>query len=254
VTDRTADFGLLNIQGPKAKEVLLAVADSPEEVDLGFSKNKLIKVAGHEVRAIRLTFMGEYGFELHAPAEGLVDVYQALMKEGAQFGIENSGYRAIDVLSAEKGYRHWSEDVRADDSALEAGYAFVMKGFTKATKGNSAPFQGREALEKQKAAGLTRKLQCFTVDPSVPLHGSELILRDGVIVGHLRRAAFGHSIKRSIGFGYVAHPDGGVVSVDYLKGAEQWEIEVMGVRHPAKREPKAVFDPKNDRIKGNYTV
>lgn len=255
VTDRTAEFGLLNVQGPKARELLMAVVDVPEQVEqLGFSKNMLIKVAGHEVRAIRLTFMGEYGFELHTPADSLVDVYRALMKEGAQFGIENSGYRAIDVLSAEKGYRHWSEDVRADDSALEAGYAFVMKGFTKATKDNSAPFQGREALEAQKAAGLTRRLQCFTVDPSVPLHGSEVILRDGEVVGYLRRAAFGHSINRSIGFGYVSHPEGGVVSVDYLKSADSWEIEVMGVRYPAKREPKAVFDPKNDRIKGDYSA
>ena len=123
-----------------------------------FSTHQVIDIADKPVRALRLTFVGELGWELHIPESSCLHVYNALMEVGRQYGIMNAGYRSIDSLSIEKGYRHWHEDVRADDSPLEAGLGFTCK-----LKSN-VPFLGREAIEKEKARGLMKKLCCFTVD------------------------------------------------------------------------------------------
>lgn len=123
-----------------------------------FSTHKVINIAGHDVRVIRLTFVGELGLELHIPQDSCVPVYQAVMSAGEKYGIANAGYRAIDSLSAEKGYKHWHQDLRHDDTPLEAGLGFTCKLKT------DTPFLGREALEKQKAEGLKKKLVCFTID------------------------------------------------------------------------------------------
>ncbi|MGH0119540.1 UNVERIFIED_CONTAM: hypothetical protein FKN15_006032 [Acipenser sinensis] len=160
-----------------------------------------------QVRAMRLSFVGEMGWELHTPREACVPVYQAVMEAGAKHGICNAGYRAIDSLSIEKGYRHWHADLRPDDSPLQAGLAFTCK-----LKGNT-PFLGREALEAQKAQGLRRRLVCFTIDEKVPIFGLEAIFRNGKPVGHLHRADFGFAIDKTIGYGYIRDPEGGTVSI-----------------------------------------
>ena len=123
-----------------------------------FSTHKVINVAGHNCRAIRLTFVGELGWELHIPNDSCVPVYEAVMGIGEKFGIVNGGYRALDSLSAEKGYKHWHQDLRHDDTPLEAGLGFTCK------LKRDTPFLGREALEKQKAEGLSKRLVCFTID------------------------------------------------------------------------------------------
>ena len=128
-----------------------------------FGTHQVIDIADKPVRAVRLTFVGELGWELHIPESSCLHVYNALMEVGRQYGIMNAGYRSIDSLSIEKGYRHWHEDVRADDSPLEAGLGFTCK-----LKSN-VPFLGREAIEKEKARGLMKKLCCFTFDRSVSL-------------------------------------------------------------------------------------
>jgi len=110
------------------------------------------------VTVIRLTFVGELGFELHIPRDSCVSVYRAVMEAGKDHGIVNAGYRAIDCLSAEKGYKHWHQDLRHDDTPLEAGLGFTCK------LKSDTPFLGREALEKQKSEGLKKKLVCFTID------------------------------------------------------------------------------------------
>ena len=123
-----------------------------------FSTHKITRIAGHKMRIIRLTFVGELGYELHIPAESCIPVYNAVMEEGAKYGIINSGYRAIDSLSVEKGYKHWHQDLRHDDTPLESGLAFTCK------LKSDTPFLGREALEKQKAEGLKKRIICLTLD------------------------------------------------------------------------------------------
>ncbi|XP_070615042.1 sarcosine dehydrogenase, mitochondrial [Erythrolamprus reginae] len=244
--DRSEELGMISIQGPASRTVLQEVLD----VDLSneafpFSTHRLAKAAGCTVRAMRLSFVGEMGWELHVPREHCLRVYRAVMEAGAKHGIANAGYRAIDSLSIEKGYRHWHADLRSDDSPLEAGLAFTCK-----LKSDVA-FLGREAVEAQKGVGLFRRLVCFTIDEKVPLFGLEAIWRNNQVVGHIRRADFGHAINKTIAYGYIRNPEGGPVSLEFIKSGD-YLLERMGVPFPAKVHPKSPFDPENKRVKGIY--
>uniref|UniRef100_A0A8C4INK2 Sarcosine dehydrogenase, mitochondrial n=1 Tax=Dicentrarchus labrax TaxID=13489 RepID=A0A8C4INK2_DICLA len=246
LTDYSEDMGMISIQGPKSREVLQEVleADLSNEA-FPFSSHKVVKAAGHQVRAMRLSFVGELGWELHIPRDSCLPVYQAVMAAGAKHSIINSGYRAIDSLSIEKGYRHWHADLRPDDTPLEAGLAFTCK------LKSSIPFQGRDRLEKQKEEGLRRRIVCFTIDEKVPMFGLEAIFRNGVPIGHLRRSDYGFFIDKTIAYGYIRNPDGGVVSADFIKSGE-FTLERMGVTYKAKAHLKSPFDPENKRVKGIY--
>ncbi|XP_067825548.1 sarcosine dehydrogenase, mitochondrial-like [Heptranchias perlo] len=210
-----------------------------------FSTHQIVEAAGHKVRAMRLSFVGEMGWELHVPEKSCVPVHRAVMRAGAKFGIANAGYRAIDSLSIEKGYRHWHADLRSDDTPLEAGLAFTCKLKSK------IPFLGREALEKQKAEGLFKRLVCFTIDEKVPMFGLEVIWRNGKLVGHIRRADFAFTLNKTIAYGYIRDTEGGVVTPDYVRNGE-YSLERMGVSYPAKAHLKSPFDPNNKRVKGIY--
>uniref|UniRef100_A0A669CLH8 Sarcosine dehydrogenase, mitochondrial n=1 Tax=Oreochromis niloticus TaxID=8128 RepID=A0A669CLH8_ORENI len=246
LTDHSEDMGMISIQGPKSREVLQEVLDTDLSNEaFSFSSHKVVNAAGHQVRAMRLSFVGELGWELHIPKDSCLPVYRAVMAAGAKHGIINSGYRAIDSLSIEKGYRHWHADLRPDDTPLEAGLAFTCK------LKSSIPFQGRDMLEKQKKEGLKRRIVCFTTDEKVPMFGLEAIYRNGVPVGHLRRADYGFYIDKTIGYGYIRNPDGGVVSADFIKSGE-FTLERMGVVYKAKAHLKSPFDPENKRVKGIY--
>uniref|UniRef100_A0A1A8PTX8 Sarcosine dehydrogenase, mitochondrial n=3 Tax=Nothobranchius TaxID=28779 RepID=A0A1A8PTX8_9TELE len=246
LTDHSEDMGMISIQGPKSREVLQEVLDSDLSNNaFPFSTHKVVSAAGHQVRAMRLSFVGELGWELHIPRDACIPVYRAVMAAGAKHGIINSGYRAIDSLSIEKGYRHWHADLRPDDTPLEAGLAFTCK------LRSSIPFQGRERLEKQKEGGLKRRIVCFTIDEKIPMFGLEAVFRNGVPVGHLRRADYGFFIDKTISYGYIRHPDGGVVSSDFIKTGD-FTLERMGVTYKATAHLKSPFDPENKRVKGIY--
>nr|XP_019937304.1 PREDICTED: sarcosine dehydrogenase, mitochondrial [Paralichthys olivaceus] len=232
--------------GEKVREVLQEVLDADlSNESFPFSTHKVVNAAGHQVRAMRLSFVGELGWELHIPKDSCLPVYHAVMAAGAKHGIINSGYRAIDSLSIEKGYRHWHADLRPDDTPLEAGLAFTCK------LKSSIPFLGRDRLEIQKQEGLRRRIVCFTIDEKVPMFGLEAVFRNGVPVGHLRRSDYGFFIDKTIGYGYIRNPDGGVVSADFIKSGD-FTLERMGVTYKAKAHLKTPFDPENKRIKGVY--
>uniref|UniRef100_A0A8D2LDF7 Sarcosine dehydrogenase, mitochondrial n=2 Tax=Varanus komodoensis TaxID=61221 RepID=A0A8D2LDF7_VARKO len=244
--DRSEELGMISIQGPCSRAVLQEVLDTDLTNEaFPFSTHKLVKAAGCMVRAMRLSFVGEMGWELHVPKERCVQVYRSVMQAGAKHGVTNAGYRAIDSLSIEKGYRHWHADLRSDDSPLEAGLAFTCK------LKSDIPFLGREAMEAQRAAGIFRRLVCFTIDEKLPLFGLEAIWRNGRVVGHVRRADFGHAINRSVAYGYICDPEGMPVSLEFVKTGE-YKLERMGVSYPAKAHTKSLFDPENKRVKGIY--
>jgi len=246
LTDRSEDIGMLSIQGPKSRQLLeeLSGEDLSNE-KFPFSTHKVLNIAGHKVRALRLTFVGEMGWELHIPKESCVPVYATVMQHGQRFNVCDGGYRAIDSLSIEKGYRHWHADIRDDDTPLEAVLGFTCKLKT------DTPFLGREILEKQKAEGLKKKLVCFTIDEHKALLGLEAIFRDDQVVGFIRRAGYGYFIGKSIAYGYISHPDGASVKNDFIK-AGKYQIESMGTKFDANVHIKSPFDPKNERIKGIY--
>ncbi|CDQ79394.1 unnamed protein product, partial [Oncorhynchus mykiss] len=229
-----------------SREVLQEILDTDLSNEaFPFSTHKVCNAAGHKVRAMRLSFVGELGWELHIPKDSCLPVYQAVMAAGAKHSIINAGYRAIDSLSIEKGYRHWHADLRPDDTPLEAGLAFTCK------MKSTIPFLGRASLEKQKAEGLRRRIVCFTIDEKVPMFGLEAIFRNGVPVGHLRRSDYGFFIDKQIGYGYIRNPDGGVVNADFIKSGK-FTLERMGVVYEAKPHLKSPFDPSNNRVKGIY--
>ncbi|XP_042193532.1 sarcosine dehydrogenase, mitochondrial [Callorhinchus milii] len=244
--DFSEELGMISIQGPKSRELLQEVLDTDLSNEaFPFSTHQLVKAAGHMVRAMRLSFVGELGWELHIPREACVPVYRAVMEAGAKHGIVNAGYRAIDSLSIEKGYRHWHADLRSDDTPLEAGLAFTCK------LKSPTPFLGREALQRQRESGLYKRLVCFTIDEKVPMFGLEGIWRNGQAVGHLRRADFAFALDKTLGYGYISNPQCGVVTPDYVRSGE-YSLERMGVRYPAQAHLKSPFDPSNKRVKGIY--
>jgi 4-methylaminobutanoate oxidase (formaldehyde-forming) len=163
------------------------------------------------------------------------------MDAGKPHGITNAGYRAIESLRLEKGYRAWGADIGPDHSPLVAGLGWAVK-----LKSNT-PFQGRAALEAQAAKPLPRLLAGFTTAPSIMLLGRETIYRDGKRVGWLTSGGFGYTVGRSIGYGYVRDPEHGVDRDSVLAGS--YQLEVATERVPAEIFLDPLYDPKMARVK-----
>jgi sarcosine dehydrogenase len=240
--DVTSAYAVLALMGPRSREILAAVTDA----DLGnaafpFGSWREIMIAGTPVRAIRVTYVGELGWELHLPVETALAVYEALMKAGQPHGIANGGYRAIESLRLEKGYRAWGSDIGPDHTPLEAGLGWAVK-----LKQNT-PFLGGEALVRQRSEPLKKRLACFTVeDAATVLLGRETIFRDGKQVGWLTSAGWGYTVERNIGYGYVRNPKG--VSADWLKSG-RYELEVATERMPAEIHLAPLYDPAMARVR-----
>jgi 4-methylaminobutanoate oxidase (formaldehyde-forming) len=242
LVDVTSGYAVLSLMGPRARDVLSKVCrDDLSNQGFPFGTVREVGVAGAPVLALRVTYVGELGWELHIPTEFAVNVYEALMAAGADFGIANAGYRAIETLRLEKGYRAWGSDIGPDHTPLEAGLGWAVK-LQKPT-----PFLGREALLAQKQQPLKKSMCCFTVDdPHVVLLGRETIYRDGVRVGWLSSGGHGHTVKKPIGYGYVRDKNG--VTPEYLL-AGKYELEVAMVRVPCAIHLGPLYDPSMARVK-----
>ncbi len=240
--DVTSAYAVLAVMGPRSREVLQSLTEHDlSNAAFPFGRLKRITLAGAPVLALRVTYVGELGWELHVPVEFAADVYDALMAAGEPHGIANAGYRAIESLRLEKGYRAWGADIGPDHSPLVAGLGWAVK-----LKSNR-PFQGREALEAQAKKPLPRLLAGFTADPSVILLGRETIYRDGKRVGWLSSGGYGYTVGRSIGYGYVRDAESGVDRAGLLSG--RYELEVATSRVPAEIFFDPLYDPKMLRIK-----
>ncbi|MBW2448562.1 MAG: GcvT family protein [Deltaproteobacteria bacterium] len=237
--DVTERFGVLALMGPRSREVLTAVAaEDVSNATFPYLSQQTLTVAGHRVRALRVTYVGELGWELHVPLDGTVDCYVALMQAGADHGIANAGYRAIESLRLEKGYRAWGSDLTADRTPLEAGLAWATK------IDGDVPFLGRKALEAQRRDGVGRRLAGFQVDdPDVVLLGRETIFRNGERVGWLTSGGFGHSLGASLGLGYVA----AAPATPRALREGLYELEVATRRVPAAIHFRAPYDPESKR-------
>ncbi|MBS1270735.1 MAG: 4-methylaminobutanoate oxidase (formaldehyde-forming) [Gammaproteobacteria bacterium] len=240
--DITSSSAVISVMGPRAREVLGPICDD----DLGngnfpFGSMREICVAGAPLMALRVTYVGELGWELHVPVEFALTVYEAVMEAGRRYDTVNAGYRAIESLRLEKGYRAWGTDITPDCTPLEAGLGWAVK------LKRGIPFLGREALLSQRKRPPTKRLACFTVDdPEVVLLGGETIHRDGQRSGWLTSGGFGYTVNRPVGYGYVRN-DEGVDRTFLLAG--RYELEVANERVPCHIHLEPLYDPRMERIK-----
>lgn len=241
VTNVTSGMGVLSIMGPHARRLLqsLTPADLSHE-GFSFGTSRIIELACAMVRASRITYVGELGWELYIPSEFMVGVYEAIVEAGQAHGLVHAGYHALNSLRIEKAYRHWGHDITDEDSPLEAGLSFAVK-FDK-PKG----FIGRDALLRQKTSGLSRRLLQFQLQSPEPLlYHNEPIWRGTEIVGFVRSGMYGHTLGGAVGLGYVKSHDGSVENLDKLS----YEIEVAGIRYAAKASARPLYDLKSERIR-----
>ncbi len=243
LADVTEANSVLSLMGPAAREVLATVCDADLSNEaFPFGAVRQIAVAGAKVTALRITYVGELGWELHLPVEAAPRVYDALMAAGAAHGIVNAGYRAIESLRLEKGYRAWGADIGPDHTPLEAGLGWAVK------LSSNVPFLGRDAVAAQRAAGVKKLLAGFTVaEPDVVLLGRETIYRNGERVGWLTSGGWGYTVARSIGYGYVRNMAG--VDRDYVLSGT-YELEVATERVPCEVFLEPLYDPRMARVKG----
>ncbi|MEZ5445912.1 MAG: FAD-dependent oxidoreductase [Gammaproteobacteria bacterium] len=242
LVDVTSAHAVLSLFGPRARAVLAELCeDDLSNAAFPFATTRTLQVAGAPVTALRVTYVGELGWELHVPVEFATGLYDALMAAGRAHGIANCGYRAIESLRLEKGYRAWGADITPGTTPLEAGLGWAVK------LDADVPFLGREALVDARRRPLAKRLACFTVeDPEVVLLGRETIYRNGERVGWLTSGGFGYTVNANIGYGYVRNPDG--VDRAYLEGGD-YELEVATARVPARVHLRPLYDPTMERIR-----
>ena len=240
--DVTEAFATLSLMGPRARGILSVVTNADvSNAAFPFGHVRDIEVAGHALRALRVTYVGELGWELHVPVGAAGAVFDALMEAGRPHGLVPAGYRALESLRLEKGYRAWGADITPNDTPFEAGLSWAVK------LGAEIPFLGREAAERAANSPLKKRFATFTVaDPAIVLVGRETILLDGKTAGYLSSAGFGYSVGKPIGLGYVRDPEG-FAEKDLSLG--NYELVVAQQRVPAEIHVKPLYDPGNARVR-----
>jgi glycine cleavage system aminomethyltransferase T/glycine/D-amino acid oxidase-like deaminating enzyme len=242
VVDLTSSYAVLGVMGPSSRALLSRLTTADLD-DFPFATSREIDLGHATVRATRMTYVGELGWELYVPTEFAVGVHENLMTVGADLGLTRAGYYAIDSLRLEKGYRAFGRELNPDYGPVEAGLLFACKLKT------DVDFLGRSAVEAVRAAGPRRKLVSFEVsDPDLMLWGGELVLRDGVAAGHVMSAAWGATVGAAVGLAYVWDPEGGVIGKDWLL-AGSYEVDAGGSRTSASVSLRPLVDPDGLAVK-----
>ncbi len=233
VTDVTGAYAQLNVQGPRSRDLLqtLTTADLSNEA-FPFRTARTIDIGFARVLCIRITYLGELGYELYVPTEQAVHVYERIVAAGAEFGLVHAGLKALASLRMEKGYRDYGHDIDNTDDPLMAGFNFAIDW--------DHDFVGRDALQPKRGVTPTSRLvSVLCLDPEPLMYHAEILRRDGVEVGYVRAASYGHTLGGAVGLAMVT----GDVS-----GGE-WTVEINGAEYPAKVSLRPFYDPTNARIK-----
>jgi 4-methylaminobutanoate oxidase (formaldehyde-forming) len=247
VVDVTSQYAVYGVMGPRSRDLLtrLTRGELGEEA-FPFGTSRDIDLGYATVRATRLTYVGELGWELYVPAEFAVGAYQDLTAAGDELGLANAGYYAIESLRLEKGYRAFGRELTPDYNPAEAGLLFACK-----LKGDTG-FLGREAVERARADGPRRRLVSLVLgDPDAMIWGGELVLRDGVAVGQVTSGAWGETLGACAGLAYLRDPNGGILTADVIRTGT-YQVNVGGDLHPATVTLRPPFDPAGHRIHGRY--
>ncbi len=241
VTDVTSGYAQLNIQGPRSRELLqsLTTADLSNEA-FPFRTAREIDIGYARVLCIRITYLGELGYELFIPAEQATHVYDQLVRAGTAYGLKHAGLKALASLRMEKGYRDYGHDIDNTDNAFETGLGFAVDL-------KKEGFIGRDEALKQKASPLTRRLvQVLVKDPEPLMYHAEVVYRNGKVVGYVRAASYGHTLGGAVGLAMI---EAGVpIDAAYLNDAT-WEVEINGRKYPAMASLKPLYDPEMKKIK-----
>ncbi|MGI9327360.1 MAG: GcvT family protein [Pseudomonadales bacterium] len=242
VTDVTSGLMCINIQGPRSRALLSAVSDQDfSSAAFPFASLQELEIGYATVKALRLTYMGELGWELYVPTEFGPHVYDVLIAAGQAFELRHCGYHTLQSLRLEKAYREYGHDLGYDETPVEAGLSFACD-FEKASG-----FIGKEALLLQKQQGVKKRLVQFLLeDPEPLLYHAEPIYRDSVLCGYTSSAMYGHTLGASVALGYVKNEAG--VDADYVRTGS-YEIEVAGKRYKAQPALRPLYDPKSERIR-----
>ncbi|HEY2610530.1 MAG TPA: FAD-dependent oxidoreductase [Reyranella sp.] len=236
VQELTSARATLNLAGPRSRDILQAVVESDvSNKAFPYMTARELRLGLAPVLALRVTYLGELGYELHLPSEYAAHVYELLWAAGRDLGLADAGYRAIDSLRLEKRYLYWGSDITPDYTPYEAGLGFAVSLKKK------SDFIGRTALEKAKAAGPRRRLVTLLIDVDVQLYGGEAIRRNGKVLGVTSSAGWGHTIGKAIALGYVPADEA---------GHDDYEVEAFTRRHAAKRIDGAAVDPGRKKILG----
>ena len=243
VFDVTSMYAVIAVMGPLSRELLQQVSTADFSAErFPFGMSRVIDIGYATVRATRLTYVGELGWELYVPVEFAVGVYEALMAAGGDLGAANAGYYAIDSLRLEKGYRAWGRELSPDINPYEAGLGFAVK------LNKPGGFRGRDALAAIDPRAVKRRVVSLSIDaPHTNVWGNELILRNGEPVGFITSAAFGHTIGKPVALGMMTRADGWA-DREWIESG-QYEIDLAGERYPAAVSLKALYDPDSRRVK-----
>lgn len=238
VTDVTSAYAQLNIQGPRSRALLQQVTSvdmsgaafpfrAAREIDIGFAR----------ALCVRITYVGELGYELFIPAEQATHVYDRIVAAGREFGLVHAGLKALGSLRLERGYRDYGHDIDNTDNPLEAGLGFAVN--LKKPGG----FIGKEAVLALKAKGpLTRRLvQVLVKDPEPLMFHAEVVRRDGIPVGYVRAASYGHTLGGAVGLVMIEPKPAVTVNEEYLKGG-RWEVDIAGKLYPAIVSARPLYE------------
>jgi glycine cleavage system aminomethyltransferase T/glycine/D-amino acid oxidase-like deaminating enzyme len=243
ITDVTSAFCILNVQGPRSRELLSQVTHADmsnlafpyltmQEIDIGYAT----------VKAMRITYVGELGWELYVPPEFALHVFDILMEAGTEVDLKLAGLQALDSLRLEKAYRDYGHDIDNTDTPIEVGLNFAVD------YDKPGGFIGREALLRHQESGPPqyRLVQFLMDDPEPLLYYSEPIYRDGRFVGHVMAGSYGHTLGAAVAVGHVHHAEG--VTPEYIRNGS-YEIEIAGVGYPATASLRPFYDPKKMRVR-----
>ncbi len=242
ISDVTSGWAQLNVQGPRSRELLAAVTSvdvsgaafpfrAAREIDIGFAR----------VLCVRITYLGELGYELYIPTEQAVHVYERLIVAGEPLGLRHAGLKALASLRMEKAYRDYGHDLDNTDTVLEAGLGFAVAW------NKPGGFVGREAALAQKGTPLTKRLvQVLVLDPEPLMFHAELIKKDGVTLGYVRAASYGHTLGGAVGLAML-QADRAIDAAFLAEG--RWQVEIAGRLYPVKVSLRPLYDPDSSRVK-----
>jgi 4-methylaminobutanoate oxidase (formaldehyde-forming) len=253
VTDVTARYAQINVQGPRSRELIQRLTDT-NMATFEFRTAREIEIGIARALCIRITYVGEFGYELLIPTEQATYVYDRIVEEGQAFGLKHAGLKALGSLRLEKGYRDYGHDLDNTDTIVDAGLSFTCDF------GKSGGFLGMEhVLDQKKRAkeqgGPSRRMAQVLVpglahDPLAPLlyHG-EVLWRNAERISDIRSGSYGHTVGGGVGLTMLQRPDGEPIDKAFLENGE-WQLEIANQLYPCEVSFGPLYDPKNTRLKG----